>query len=103
MAKLKLIANPVFKAKVLIPVAGGEPVPMEFTFKHMTKTALDEFGKGLAQKTDADAFMEMLTGWEFEEEFNKESVALLLENYMGAALAVYDTYKTELVKTKVKN
>lgn len=76
---------------------------MEFTFKHRTKSELDVFGKALAGRSDGEAFMEMLTGWEFEEEFNRESVDLLLENYMGAALAVYDTYKNELVQAKVKN
>jgi hypothetical protein len=42
MAKLKLVANPTFRAKVGIPVAGGPEVPVEFVFKHRTKTALDE-------------------------------------------------------------
>lgn len=103
MAKLKLVANPTFKAKVLIPVAGGAPVSMEFTFKHRTKSQLDEFGKSLAGQSDGDAFMEMLEGWDFEEEFSRASVDLLLENYMGAPLAVYETYKNELVQAKTKN
>lgn len=103
MAKLKLIANPTFTTKVAIPVAGGDAIPMAFTFKHRTRTELDAFGKGLAQQSDADAFLEMLTGWEFDEEFNKENIELLLQNYQGAAMAVYDTYKNELVKAKVKN
>lgn len=103
MAKLKLVPSPTFTAKASIPVAGGADVPMGFTFKHRTRTELDEFGKGLAKQSDADAFMDMLTGWEFDEEFNKENIELLLQNYQGAALAVYDTYKTELVKAKAKN
>lgn len=103
MAKLKLVANPTFKAKVLIPVAGCEPVPMEFTFKHMTKSAFEAFGKGISGKSDSEAFMEIITAWDFEEEFSKESVDILLENYMGAALAVFEGYKAELMKAKVKN
>ena len=103
MGKLKLVADPTFKAKVLIPVAGGEPVPVEFTFKHRTRTALDEFINARTGKSDADAFMEMVVAWDFEEEFNRESVDLLLENYIGTALAVYRVYIDELVQAKVKN
>lgn len=36
---LKLIPNPTFKAKVLIPIAGGKPEPVEFTFKHLGEKA----------------------------------------------------------------
>jgi hypothetical protein len=103
MAKLKLIANPTFKSKVGIPVAGGEPVEVEFTFKHRTKTALDEFIKSRADKSDTDTFMEMVEGWDLADEFNKNSVDLLLENYIGTALATYRVYVDQLIQSKLKN
>lgn len=103
MAKLKLVAKPTFKAKVGIPVAGGDAVPVEFVFRHRTKTALDEWIKSRADKSDAESFMEMVEGWELEDEFNRESVELLLENYVGAALATYRVYIDELVQAKLKN
>lgn len=34
MAKIKLNPEPVFTAKVPIPVAGGKDALVEFTFKH---------------------------------------------------------------------
>lgn len=103
MAKLKLVANPTFKGKVGIPVAGAAPVLVEFTFKHRTKTALEEFTKSRADQSDADSFMDMVEGWDLEDTFNKESVELLLENYIGSALAVYAGYIDHLVQGKVKN
>lgn len=103
MAKLKLVANPTFKARVGIPVAGSEPVLVEFNFKHRTKTALDDFIKTRADKSDVDSFMEMVEGWDLEDQFCKESVELLLENYIGTALAVYRAYVDELLQAKLKN
>ena len=103
MAKLKLVANPTFKAKVAVPVAGGPDVPVEFVFKHRTKTALDAWIGSRADKGDAESFMEMIEGWDLEDVFSRESVDTLLENYIGTALATYRVYVDELVKAKVKN
>jgi len=103
MAKLKLVANPTFAAEVGIPVAGADPVPVQFTFKHRTKTALDAWIGARADKNDADSFMEMVEGWDLEDEYNRANVDLLLENYIGVALATYRTYINELVQAKLKN
>jgi hypothetical protein len=104
MAKLKLIANPTFAAKVAIPVAGGASVDVEFTFKHRTKAQMDEFLKERDGKPiTADTLLEMVSAWELEDEFGKASMELLMENYIGAALAIYLTYIDELYKAKAKN
>lgn len=103
MDKFKLIAAPQFKAKVPIPVAGGPPVEVEFTFRHRTKTALDEWIASRADKSDATSFMEMVEGWELEEAFDQQSVELLLENYIGAALATYRVYVDQLIQARLGN
>lgn len=103
MAKLKLVANPTFQAKVGIPVAGGDAVDVLLTFKHLTKTGLDAFIKSRAGKPDVDSFMAMVCGWDLDDEFNKENVELLLENYIGASLETYRVYIDQLVKAKAKN
>lgn len=103
MAKLSLTANPTFHATVAIPVAGGEPVNVKFTFKHRTKKQLDEFIKSRAEVEDIDSFMSMVDGWDLEDAFTKENAESILENYIGTALAVYRAYIDELVKSKVKN
>jgi hypothetical protein len=103
MGRLTLIASPTFKSKVGVPVAGGEPVDIELVFRHRTKSALDEFIKTRAKKSDVESFMEMVEGWDLEDEFGKESVELLLENYIGTALATYRVYVDQLVQAKLKN
>lgn len=103
MAKLKLIANPTFKAKVGIPVAGGDPVEIELTFKHRTKSALDEFIKTRTEKSDSESFLDMVVAWDLDDVFSKDSVDTLLENYAGAGLATFRVYIDQLIQAKIKN
>lgn len=103
MGKLSLKANPTFRAKVGIPVAGGSPVAVEFTFKHRTKSELEKFMKSRADVSDVDSVLDMVEGWDLEEKFDREGIELLLENYAGAALALYIAYVDELLQAKRKN
>lgn len=103
MAKFTLTAKPTFNAKVGFPQAGGEPVDVLLTFKHRTKTELDEFLKSRDGRSDVDAFMEMVVGWELTDEFSKANVELLLENHIGVALSTYKTYIDELLQHRAKN
>lgn len=103
MAKLSINAKPTFKAKVDIPVHGSESEKVEMTFKHRTKAEIDEFIRTREDKTDAETFMDMVVGWEFEEEFCLKSVETMLQNYIGAGLATYRTYVDEIVKVKLGN
>lgn len=103
MPKLKLIAEPKFTASVGIPIAGGDPVEVNMTFKHRTATALHEFIGGRAGKSDVETFLEMVEAWELDDPFTKESIETLFENYAGASIAVYRKYVDELLKFKVKN
>lgn len=103
MARLAHIAAPTFNAKVGIPVAGGQPIEIEFTFKHRTRTELDEFIRTRPGQSDLDTFMAMVVGWGFEDEFSRENAERLLETSIGTALATYRTYIDELIQAKAKN
>lgn len=103
MARLSIVAAPTFKAKVAIPVAGAEPVEVEFTFKHRTKAGLQEFVESRAGKSDAETLLDMVTGWEFEEELNESNAKTMLQNYIAAPVAIYQAYVNELVLAKAKN
>lgn len=103
MAKLTLKAAPTFRAKVGIPVPGGSPVQVEFVFKHRTKSEVDKFMNSRAGVSDLDSIMDIIEGWDLAEPFDREGVELLLENYAGAALALYVAYVDELLQAKRKN
>lgn len=103
MAKLSINAAPTFKGKVSIPVAGADPVVMEFTFKHRTKDELAEFTSTRKDKTDTESVTDMIVGWEFEEEFSNAAIETMLQNYIGAAEAIFRIYLSELLQAKAKN
>ena len=108
MAKLKLISEPTFKAKVPVPVAGADkPVMVEMTFKHKTRTDFLKWRDTLPNegesRPDLDAVMDVLCGWELDDQFNRENVETLLENYLGAAFNILQTYTDQLLQAQLKN
>lgn len=103
MAKLKLIAEPTFKAMVGVPIPGGDDVPVEMTFKHRTRSDLIEWSKSINDRPLAEAFMEMVTGWELTDAFTKENVGTFLENYGGAFQATVRCYSHELLRARMGN
>ncbi len=103
MGKLKLKANPTFPAKVGIPVAGAEPVEMNFIFHHKTKAAMIEFMDTINDRTDEQSVMQIVAGWDFDEEFTLENATEMLQNYAGAGQAIYRKWVDELLQNKAKN
>ncbi|MDM0041881.1 phage tail assembly chaperone [Variovorax sp. J22R193] len=106
----KLKADPTFQAKVAFPVFGGASVDVQLTFKHRTKAELAKWleegrqtTEGSVRRTDEQTFFEMVVGWEIDEPFNKENVAILLDHHIGVALATYQTYIDELTRHREKN
>lgn len=100
---LKLLADPTFRAKVGIPRAGEPSIDVEMIFRHRTKEALQKWNGDRENRSDLDSFLDMVVGWELTDEFNRENVSLLLENYMGTALATFQVYFSELMGQRIKN
>lgn len=103
MAKYKIQPAPTFTVPVPFPVPGQPSKDVALTFKHRTKSELEEFDKSRAGRNDVESFMAMVVGWELDEEFTEANVGLLLENAIGVAVATYLVYVDELVKHKAKN
>lgn len=103
MSKLSLSVAPTFKAKVGIPIAGGQPVLVELTFKHQTRSQHKDWLESLEGKSDDQAFLDIVSGWDLEDVFSPENVLALLENHMGAAGATYAKYREEITGQKAKN
>lgn len=101
--KFKLQPNPTFKAKVAIPVHGGEAVQVEFEFKHRTRDELSEYYKSAAERSDTEALLDILAGWELDDDFTAENVERLVQNHIGAAPAITARYVEELVQARKGN
>ena len=102
--KFTLNPQPTFKKEVKMPIPGAGFVDVEFTFKHRSKSEFKEFME-LAKDQDDDTalVMDVASGWELQEPFDKEHVEKLVDSYVGAARAIFTTYVDELIKARVGN
>ncbi|WP_312272230.1 phage tail assembly chaperone [Pseudomonas sp.] len=99
----KLDPNPTFDALVAIPMHGGGTADVKFTFKHRSKTELEEFLSTNKDMDDLTLVKSIATGWELEDEFSDENIQELLNNYIGAGSAIYVKYLEELYQAKRLN
>jgi hypothetical protein len=60
-----------------------------------------EVGQG--KVSDLDTTMAVLCGWDLDEKFDKKNVAIFIQQYPAAALAVYRTYLKELSPARQGN
>jgi hypothetical protein len=99
---LKLKPDPTFRAKVDIPVAGGDAVPVEFEFRHKTLDQLQAWLR-TPQPDDVQGILDIAVGWELAEPLNAETVALLVQNHIGCAGLIARRYADELTKARLGN
>jgi hypothetical protein len=78
-------------------------VPVEFSFKGRTKDEFKAFLDGIGDREDADVILDIASGWELDDAFGKESVELLLQNYIGAARVIIEKYIGELTAARLGN
>lgn len=103
MAKIKLIPEPTFKAKVSISVPGEKSVPVEFTFLHRKRDEVQDFIVKRQDATDVESIQWCAKGWELDDDFSAENIDLLCQNYAGAGVAILQTYFEELRGARQKN
>lgn len=102
---LKLTPNPTFWSKVQIPVAGiDRPIEIKVKFKHMPVKQFKEYMENVKGKDDLEIFTDLVEDWEqIDAPFSKENVEILLSNYSGITLAIFNKYIEENLKAKPKN
>lgn len=101
--KFSLTASPTFKAKVAIPIPGDKAVDIEFTFKGRTREAFKDFIENLKDRDDSEVIMDIASGWDLDDAFEKENIEKLTQNYLGAARAVIEKYLSELTQARLGN
>jgi uncharacterized protein involved in tellurium resistance len=99
--------KPTFKSEVSIPTTEGEG-KINFVFKHKGRKALKEFFDTLSNeevvRDDVDALSELVEGWSgVDEKFSVEALGNLLDNYPGAAAAIFAAYNRALLEGRSKN
>lgn len=95
--------SPTFASSISFPVAGSDKATIKIDYHHKTTADLSDYLKRIKKMTDLDAAMEIMAGWELSEEFNRESVEKLFQNYGGSARAVLQSYVSELMGAREGN
>lgn len=126
MAKIRIAQNPTFKAFVSIPIVGGEPEKIEFTFKYRdrpglaalfdewnlkrdeTRTALGEsptLSEIVAADTEQQSqqIKDLVVGWGFDDKFDDKSIRALVTSCQGAAEAVVNAYQNAFDQARLGN
>lgn len=126
MAKIRIAQNPTFKAFVSIPIVGGEPEKIEFTFKYRDRSGLaalfDEWNlkrdetrislgesPTLSEIVAADTeqqsqqIKDLVVGWGFDDKFDDKSIRALVTSCQGAAEAVVNAYQNAFNQARLGN
>lgn len=105
MSKLKLAHAPTFKTEVKIPTPAGEPVAVEFEFVWLNRKAMVEFADDCDRKdlSDADLVLKIAKSWGFEDEFNAENMAYLLDEYPAAGVEILSAFYQAYNGAREKN
>jgi hypothetical protein len=103
MAKLKLKPDPTFKRKVGITTHDGKVVEVEFTFRHRSRDAAKLLEEEVKGKSDAEIILLVATGWELEDEFTADNLAVLSDNYVAASTEIFMEYLRALNGARLGN
>lgn len=103
----KLAPNPTFRAKVTIPTPGDAPDGViEFEFRHKTLGEMKRYAAELQAPgvDDAGKLAEIIVGWSgVEEEYSRESLGKLIDNFPAATTAIVAGYVRELAGARLGN
>lgn len=101
--------SPTFKAKVPLSVPGmAQPLEVEFTFKHKTRTAVEKWATEYVANPGADTLGEVIADWSLKRDgeavpYSHSALAELIEAYIPARAEISDAYLNELTRAKRKN
>lgn len=127
MAKIKLGATPKsFKRAITVDMLDGTKGSIECEFKYRTRT---DFGKFLdsvfadagvaatdsdakvviaevmakTRDTNADYLIQVLDGWNLDEELSKANLQQLCNEFPGVSNTIMETYRVAITEGKAKN
>lgn len=96
MAKLSLKPDATFKAKVAVPIPGGN-ADIECEFKYRSREAAQKWIEAKRDdESDAEVLLDCMAGWDLDDEFNPENIKRLCSTYPGAGHAIVTRYLSEL-------
>lgn len=127
MAKIKLGSTPkAFKRTITVDMLDGTKGSIDVDFKYRTRTEFGAFldaifkdagvkatdeGEKVAiadlmaktRDTNADYLLQVLEGWNLEDDLNKDSLQQLCDEFPGVANSIMETYRSAVTEGRAKN
>ena len=127
MAKFSIAPKPTFTVDVAIPLVGGKPAMVPFTFKYRDRTELAELFDSWKEKAEAlgerfngteptmsevtaaeveqgvAQINDLVVSWGFGDKLNDESITALVKSCVGVSDAVVKAYSDAFGKARLGN
>jgi hypothetical protein len=127
MAKISLGKTPKsFKRIVTVDMLDGTKGSVECTFKYMTRTQFGAFLDGIfadagvkpsdtdekvvieevmarTRDTNADYLIQVIDGWNLDDELTKANLQQLCDEFPGVANSVMEVFRTSITEGRAKN
>jgi hypothetical protein len=110
--KLCINPSPTFEANVHMAVPGGQVAVLRLRFKHKTREELKAWmARFDGEAKDHELLDEVIADWpggpvnsdDSPIPYSAAELARLCSQYPGSALAIHQTYISELTDARVKN
>jgi len=127
MAKISLGKTPKsFKRVITVDMLDGTKGSIECEFKYRTRTEFGAFLDGIfadagvkptdtdekvaiaeimekTRDTNADYLIQVLDGWNLDDELNKANLQQLCDEFPGVANSIMEAYRTAVTEGRTKN
>ncbi len=127
MAKIRLGSAPkTFTRSITVDMLDGTKGTIECTYKYRTRVEFGHFldtifkdagvkatdeGEKVAiadlmaktRDTNADYLLQVLEGWNLEDDLNKDSLQQLCDEFPGVANSIMETYRSAVTEGRAKN
>jgi len=127
MAKITLGKTPKsFKRVITVDMLDGTKGSIECEFKYRTRTEFGAFLDGIfadagvkptdtdekvaiaeimekTRDTNADYLIQVLDGWNLDDELNKTNLQQLCDEFPGVSNSIMETYRTAVTEGRTKN
>ena len=127
MAKIKLGSAPkAFPSTITVDMLDGTKGSIDVDFKYRTRTEFGAFLDGIfkdagvkagdtdekvviadvmarTRDTNADYLLQVLDGWNLDDELNKGTLQRLCDEFPGVANSIMETYRSAVTEGRAKN
>ena len=127
MAKISLGKTPKsFKRVITVDMLDGTKGSIDCEFKYRTRTEFGAFLDGIfadagvkptdtdekvaiaeimekTRDTNADYLIQVLDGWNLDDELNKTNLQQLCDEFPGVSNSIMETYRTAVTEGRTKN